>query len=309
MNAKHRKIESALQPTLFDLKETPKAAVQSNFERPFTLPGVLLGTSSFTATGWEGSFYPQGMRSREFLSYYAKQFQTVEIDSTFYGTPSASTVAAWNEKTPPDFIFAVKVPQAITHEKILVGCEAASDEFIERMSLLGDKRGPMLLQFPKFDKWTLKSSDELLARLNSFLKRVSDSGCRFAVEIRNHGWIDERFLDALRKYNVSLAWTDTSFVPKPWESKKPLDLITADFAYVRWLGNRKQMETITTTWDRAVVDRSEDLKTWVKFLRDMVTDKRLRKIFAFANNHYAGFGPATIRQFWELWRGEISAMP
>lgn len=86
---------------------------------------------------------------------------------------------------------------------------------------------------------------------------------------------------------MALAWTDTSFVPKPWESKKPLDLITAEFAYVRWLGNRKQIETITTTWDRVVVDLAEDLKTWVKFLRDMVTDKRLRKIFAFANNHYA----------------------
>ena len=166
MNAKHRKIESALQPTLFELEKPPEP-VQSNIERPFTLPGILVGTSSFTASGWEGSFYPKGMRSRDFLGYYARQFQTVEIDSTFYGTPSASTVASWSEKTPPDFIFAVKVPQVITHEKVLVGCEAESDEFIERMASLGDKLGPMLLQFPKFDKWALMSPDELLTRLDS----------------------------------------------------------------------------------------------------------------------------------------------
>jgi uncharacterized protein DUF72 len=99
------------QSTLFDLKkiDTP---VPPNIERPFSLSGILLGTSSFTAAGWEGSFYPQGMRSRDFLSYYATQFQTVEIDSTFYGTPAASTVTNWNEKTPRDFIFAVKVPQS-----------------------------------------------------------------------------------------------------------------------------------------------------------------------------------------------------
>jgi uncharacterized protein YecE (DUF72 family) len=72
---------------------------------------MLLGTSSFTAAGWQGSFYPIGMRSKDFLSYYASQFQTVEIDSTFYGTPTASTVTSWNEKTPQDFIIAAKVPQ------------------------------------------------------------------------------------------------------------------------------------------------------------------------------------------------------
>ena len=107
------KAELSQQASLFELEKPSEPASQLNTDRLFTLPGISLGTSSFTATGWEGSFYPQGMRSRDFLSYYAKQFQTVEIDSTFYGTPSASTVASWNEKTPPDFIFAVKVPQVV----------------------------------------------------------------------------------------------------------------------------------------------------------------------------------------------------
>ena len=80
-------------------------------ERPYSEPGIYLGTSAFTAAGWEGSFYPQGMQSRDFLSYYATQFSTVEVDSTFYGCPSARTVNNWADRTPEDFVFAVKVPQ------------------------------------------------------------------------------------------------------------------------------------------------------------------------------------------------------
>jgi uncharacterized protein YecE (DUF72 family) len=107
VNPKRLKAESTHQPTLFELEKPSDPLSQPNIHRPFSLPGIFLGISSFTATGWQGSFYPQGMRSRDFLSYYASQFQTVEIDSTFYGTPSASTVASWNEKTKIRKIFAI----------------------------------------------------------------------------------------------------------------------------------------------------------------------------------------------------------
>ena len=83
--------------------------------------------------------------------------------------------------------------------------------------------------------------------------------------------------------------------------KGSLDLVTADFAYVRWLGNRKGIEEQTTTWDKTVIDRQDDLRTWVVVLSRLVEDKRIRKIFAFANNHYAGHAPATLKHFWELW--------
>ena len=266
------------QPSLFE------AEPSQPIERPFSLPNIFLGTSSFTASGWEGSFYPLGMRSKDFLRHYAGQFQTVEIDSTFYGTPAASTVTSWNERTPQDFIF---VPQVITHEKVLVDCEPEFDEFIERMQLLGDKLGPMLLQFPKFDKWVFKGPDEFRVRLQSFFKRSADLNAgRFAVEVRNKDWLDSRLTDLLREHNVALALTDTSFMPRPWEMKGALDLVTADFVYVRWLGNRKGIEEQTTTWDKTVVDRQDDLKSWVIVLRRLVEDKRIRKIFAFANNHY-----------------------
>jgi uncharacterized protein YecE (DUF72 family) len=72
-------------------------------------PPILLGTSSFTATGWQGSFYPKGLRPADYLSYYAQHFDTVEIDSTFYATPNVSVVRSWNAKTPEGFLFAAKV--------------------------------------------------------------------------------------------------------------------------------------------------------------------------------------------------------
>ena len=79
----------------------------------------------------------------------------------------------------------------------------------------------------------------------------------------------------------------------PWHSE--------DFAYVRWLGDRKEIEKQTMTWDKTIVDRESDLKKWVDLLRDMVMNKKLRKLFAFANNHYAGHGPATVKLFMDLW--------
>jgi uncharacterized protein YecE (DUF72 family) len=269
-------------------------------ERPYSLPGIFLGTSSFTATGWQGSFYPQGMRSRDFLSFYASKFQTVEIDSTFYGTPSASTVASWNEKVPADFIFAVKVPQVITHEKVLVNCDSEFEEFVKMMDILGPKLGPMVFQFPAFDRWKFPKQDSFFAVLKPFLKKLP-ADHRFVIEIRNKNWLDASFADVLRGHNVALALTDTSFVPRPWEMKDKFDMTTADFAYVRWLGDRHGIEKITQQWDRTVADREHDLKNWVNILKELVLNKKIRKVFAFANNHYAGHGPATVKQFWELW--------
>ncbi len=84
---------------------------------------IRLGASSFTATGWQGSFYPKGLRPADYLSYYAQHFDTVEIDSTFYATPNVSVVRSWNAKTPEGFLFAAKVPQEITHKRVLKDCD------------------------------------------------------------------------------------------------------------------------------------------------------------------------------------------
>jgi uncharacterized protein YecE (DUF72 family) len=303
MKSSRPKVEPIRDPTLFEMEKLGKADELMGLlktERAYSLPGIFLGTSAFTANGWQGSFYPPGMQSRDFLSYYATQFATVEVDSTFYGCPSANTVSNWAARTPEDFIFAVKIPQIITHEKVLLDCDAEFKEFVQTMDILGPKLGPMVFQFPSFDKWKFPKQDSFLTVLVPFLKRLP-ADHKYVIEIRNKTWLDARFADVLRDHNVALALTDTSFMPRPWELTQKFDLVTADFAYVRWLGDRKGIEKLTETWDKSVVDRTEDLRNWVDLLKRMVNDKKIRKLFAYANNHYAGHGPATVKLFMDLW--------
>ncbi len=269
-----------------------------------TKPAELrLGTSAFTAAGWEGSFYPEGMPAREFLSYYSQKFDTVEVDSTFYRSPSHSTVRGWYEKTPKDFIFSAKVPQIITHEKCLVDCGEDLATYLGAMDLLGEKLGPLLFQFGYFNKKAFKTVDEFLARLIPFLAKLP-KGYKFALEIRNKYWLVPKFIDVLRKHGVALAMVDQSWMlanPADWFAK--FDPITADFTYIRWLGDRKGIEEQTKTWDKVIVDRSKLLSEWSKVC--YTTTRRGVPTFAYANNHYAGNAPLTIEMFRKIWEKQI----
>jgi uncharacterized protein YecE (DUF72 family) len=264
-------------------------------------PAILLGTSSFTATGWEGSFYPKGMRPPDYLKSYAERFHTVEVDSTFYACPSARTVSNWAARTPENFIFSVKVPQSITHEKALVDCGAELEEFLKTMNLLGPKLGPMVFQFPAFDRWAFPTQKHFLEVLAPFLKKLP-SDRKFAVEIRNKAWLDATFADLLRKHSLALVLQDLSNMPGFAELTKKFDPITADWTYIRWLGDRKQIEKRTLTWDKTVVDRTSELTSWVDYCHQI--RKRGVTIYAYANNHYAGHAPATIEQFRILWHAK-----
>jgi uncharacterized protein YecE (DUF72 family) len=259
---------------------------------------ILLGTSSFTKEGWEKAFYPKGLAPREYLAYYATQYPTVEIDSTFYSKPSSAVVNGWNARTPDNFVFAVKVPRAITHDKVLVACQPEMDEFIGVMSLLGDKLGPMVLQFRYFNRSAFKSSDEFLARLVPFLKCLPRDKM-FAVEIRNKNWLTPQFSDVLREHNVALVLQDQSWMPGYGELEWKFDPITADWTYIRWLGDRNGIEQLTTTWDKEVIDRSESMRNWVDVCYRI--QKRGVTIFAYANNHYSGFAPGTLKMFLNFW--------
>jgi uncharacterized protein YecE (DUF72 family) len=258
---------------------------------------IRIGTSAFTARGWEGSFYPRGIKPAEYLSFYATRYNTVELDNTFYRTPSLSTVKGWYSKTPPGFVFAAKIPQVVTHERVLVDCDENFVHFLRTMDALGEKLGPLLFQFGYFNRSKFKSGSEFLSRLQPFLKKLPQ-GYKFAIEIRNRDWLDARFVDVLRERCVALALIDQSWMPHPWEMKGGLDLITADFTYVRWLGDRKEIEEQTTTWDKTIIDRKGELFEWVKLLKK-IHERRIM-ILAFANNHYAGHGPGTLELFRQL---------
>jgi uncharacterized protein YecE (DUF72 family) len=237
------------------------------------------------------------MRPADYLGFYAEHFHTVEVDSTFYACPTARTVENWRARTPEGFIFSVKVPQSITHEKALLNCDAELKEFLDTMGILGEKLGPVVFQFPFFDKWKIKDRHEFTDRLILFLKKLPTER-KFAIEIRNKKWLDAEFANLLREHKIALVLQDRSFMPNPTELK--FDPITADWTYIRWLGDRKGIEQQTTTWDKTVVDRTTELSSWVDFCYQIM--KRGVLIYVYANNHYAGHAPATIEQFRNLWR-------
>jgi len=100
---------------------------------------VRVGTCGWSYKEWSGVFYPKGLRAGECLPYLAQHYPVVEVDSTFYHGPSRKTVEGWRDRTPPGFGFSLKVPQAITHERVLLDCRAEVEAFLGAARLLGDK--------------------------------------------------------------------------------------------------------------------------------------------------------------------------
>jgi uncharacterized protein YecE (DUF72 family) len=241
---------------------------------------LLLGTQGFSFDDWVGPFYPEGTPKRSYLEAYCRHFQTVEIDSTFYGIPRISTVEGWRQRTPPGFLFSAKFPRAVTHEKMLVDAEGETETFIRVMEELGDKLGVLTLQF------SYEFEPKYFDRLDAFLGNLPGDH-RYAVEVRNRGWMNPEFALMLREHNVALVLQDLYYMPR-------LDWITADFSVIRWLGRRKDIKV----FDRIQIDRTERLKEWTE--RVWIFINQGIDIYGYFNNHFAGHSPASVRQFAEM---------
>jgi uncharacterized protein YecE (DUF72 family) len=270
------------------------------------IPNLRLGTSSWSCEDWVGCFYPPGTRPADFLPIYAQSFDTVEIDSTYYRTPSESMVRNWRARTPEGFTFAAKFPQAITHEKVLLECGGDVTEFLRTMSLLGDRLGPLLLQFPYFNKKVFAGPEDFLARLVPFLKELPGE-FRYALELRNKYFVSARLLDILRERKIAFALIDHPWMTPITQLASKFDVVTADFTYIRWLGDRKGIEEQAEHWDKIIVDREREMQTWISIMRPFL--KRGTKILAYFNNHYAGFGPGSIALFRKVWESMPDSAP
>ncbi len=261
-------------------------------------PRLRIGSSSWSAPSWEGVFYPPELPAAEYLAHYTTQFDTVEIDATFYRTPSERMVEGWRGRTPPGFLFAAKVPQVITHEKLLEGCGAEIGAFLRVMDRLGDRLGPLLFQFRYFRKSEFPVPAPFIERLERFLPALP-RGYRYAVEVRNKSFLVPRLLDLLRRHNIALALIDHPWFERIDRLMKRPELLTADFTYLRWLGDRRAIEARTTRWDALIIDRRRETVAWVEAVRAMLD--RGRSVFGYFNNHYAGYAIGSIRLFRELW--------
>lgn len=286
------------------MRETwpPKFKIQnSKPEIPLSsppIPNLRLGTSSWSSEDWVGRFYPPGTPPADFLGVYAQHFDTVEVDSTYYRIPAEAMVRNWRARTPPGFTFAAKFPQVITHEKVMKDCGKDVAEFLRVMGLLEDRLGPLLLQFPYFNQKAFARPEDFLARLVPFLESLP-SGFRYALEVRNKYWVNARLLDILRNKGIAFALIDHPWMTPVAQFAAKLDVVTADFSYIRWLGDRKGIEEKTQHWDRVIVDREEEMRSWIPLIRGLL--KRRIQVMGYFNNHYAGFAPGSIELFGKVW--------
>ena len=243
-----------------------------------------VGTIGWSYNFWKGNFYPNKTASKEFLAYYAKQFNTVEVDSTFYRIPNKQTVTNWKEQTPEGFLFSLKFPRVITHVKMLKDCQQETNTFLDRVALLKEKLGCLPLQFPP------SFSVERLPDLEDFLHKLPKQH-RYGVEVRNREWLNQEFYSLLRANNVALAWADSPLMTQN-------DEVTADFLYVRWEGDRKK---VNGTLGKIEADRKEDLKVWankIKLFLDAGTE-----VFGYFGKYYSGYPPSDIANLQGLLNG------
>jgi uncharacterized protein YecE (DUF72 family) len=259
------------------------------------MPGrIRLGTQGWNYDAWVGPFYPPGTRSGEFLRIYARAFDTVEVDSTFYAIPAAKTVRGWAERAPEGFTFALKMPQEITHERKLRDSDDLLAEFMERARELGDKLGPILIQLgPEF-------APNALPALAQFLPKLPRDA-RFAVEFRHRGWIHDGIIALLAEHHVALALTDGKWIPR----KQMMTLATrptSDFLYMRWMGPDRSI----VDFSRIQVDRTRELEAWSHALTSLA--QRVGGVYGYVNNHFAGHSPSSVRDLQRM-LGQRPVMP
>ncbi len=243
---------------------------------------IRLGTQGWNYDAWIGGFYPDGTRPADYLAVYARAFDTVEVDATFYAIPPAKTIRGWGERVPDGFSFALKLPQEITHENRLRHSDDLLKQFFERARELGDKLGPVLVQLgPDFSPSELPAFASFLPKLPSDVK--------VAFEFRQRGWIHDGVLALMAEHHVALALTDARWIPRKTMlmlAERP----TSDFAYLRWMGPNRDL----VDYSRTQVDRTREIEAWARVLPMLVS--RVKTAYGYVNNHFAGHSPATVRE-------------
>jgi uncharacterized protein YecE (DUF72 family) len=255
---------------------------------PGAIPGAVstpirFGSQGWNYDAWNGPFYPEGTRAADYLSVYARAFDTVEVDSTFYAIPLAKVVRGWASRVPAGFTFSLKLPQQITHEQRLRACEDLVALFADRARELGPALGPILVQFgPDFGPVELPALAAFLPTLPRDL--------RFAVEFRDRRWISEGVLALLAEHRVALALIDARWIPRRTMLKLALEP-TTDFAYLRWMGPDRSL----VDYSRVQVDRTKEIDAWTAVLPQIAA--RVTACYGYVNNHFSGHSPATLREF------------
>ena len=180
---------------------------------------LYIGTSGWQYAHWRLAFYPKQVPQRRWLEHFAERFGTTEVNNTFYNLPEASVFEQWAQRTPPDFVFALKMSRFLTHLKRLTDPTEPVHRFLERARRLGPKRGPTLIQLPP------KMRPDP-GRLDAVLE-LFGSGEKVAVEFRDDRWFTTEVRSMLERRSAAFCLADGIVSKTPaWQ--------TADWGYVRF---------------------------------------------------------------------------
>jgi uncharacterized protein YecE (DUF72 family) len=234
---------------------------------------LYVGTSGFSYKEWKGPFYPEDLPVKRMLAYYAQRFRAVEINSTFYGLPSPSSLENWAGEVPEGFRFALKAPQQITHRKRLKDSGEPLSRLVQAAGALGARLGPLLFQLPP----TMRKDN---ARLGDFLS-LMPSDVPAAFEFRHESWFDDEIFGLLSRHRAALCIAEAEEGPSA-----PLTA-TADWGYLRL---------------RRAEYGEADLAAWAERLHDL----GWRDAYVFFKHEEAGRGTGYAERFVELAAGKAA---
>ena len=241
------------------------------------------------------------------LGIYARSFDTVEADNSYYRVPALDLARRWADNTPASFVMATKLARTCflgdDARELDAGRILRAEDFAASLTAtdaalaeLGDKAGPVVLQLPYLKREIFRDLSEFLSRLDPFLAALP-KGRRYAVEVRNPPFLHDELTAILRKHRAALVLAEVRGMPHPADVVERLDVHTTDWWYARLIGDRTAVDKLTETFDRVVIDRSASLKRWAHLIATMATEG---DGFVYANNHFEGHGPATVQRLREV---------
>ena len=267
------------------------------------MSSINLGTSSWQFDEWRGVFFPTGLTRPHSLTYYAGQFNSVEVNTTFYGLPRPATLLNWIESVPSGFSFCLKFPRAITHEKRLEDCTQETLVFLDVLRSLGPAAAPALLQFPP--DFTRQTYGRRLATYLDWLAGEM-SGLRLGVEVRAPDLMTPAFATYLAERGLAYVLVDRVETVDAFgfwwalvEQGK-----TPPFALVRWIGDDKDGPKGN---DALVAPRDQQLDQWA--VRLVQLQQRGLDVYGYMHNPYEGHSPASLRRLQERLAQQTTLQP
>jgi uncharacterized protein YecE (DUF72 family) len=240
-----------------------------------------VGTSGWSYRHWRDIFYPPGLPQCRWLEHYAEEFDTVELNASFYRLPPEKTWSGWRDRTPDRFRFAVKAPRSITHRRKLADCAEQMDRFLSRVALLGDRAGPILVQLPP--NWSCD-----LAVLRDFLALLPPQW-RFAFEFRDRTWLCDEVYSLLAARGAAVVRVSAPRFPDA-------EADTAAFKYVRMHGEEKLYASEYS---------EESLAAWAETVAEWL--QAGKAAFVYFNNDVEGHAVADARALRRLVTERCSA--